>query len=262
MLSDHAPSTGDPMREPDPARETPRWPERLRDLARSLREGRAGIHGDRILEETWQILNSSLDLFLRQHARRLGRFSAEDFEDIAAQKSLDLLRKCEEGLWDPEGRTAAEIAGFLSTVARNGLVDLRRRRERLVDPGGEDGDRASWEERVTALDARDPAAGTPDAGIESAQFARALRDCAQRLQPRSRRIWFFRVFYDMSSKRIAAHPEVELNPGHVDVLLQRCRETLRRCMERAGYTPREIPPGSFVALWEAFRPDEDRKGAP
>ena len=69
------------------------------------------------------------------------------------------------------------------------------------------------------------------------------------------RIWFLRVFYGTSSKDIALHPKISLKVSHVDVLLQRSRQTIRKCMNRRGYEPRDMPPGTFVELWKSFRPE-------
>jgi DNA-directed RNA polymerase specialized sigma24 family protein len=72
------------------------------------------------------------------------------------------------------------------------------------------------------------------------------------MQPRSRRIWLFRVFYEMPTRDIASHPDISLKPGHVDVLLQRCRETIRDCMRAKGHDLHEIPPGTFIEMWRCF----------
>jgi DNA-directed RNA polymerase specialized sigma24 family protein len=95
----------------------------------------------------------------------------------------------------------------------------------------------------------------PDVLVERREFAQALRECARRLQPRSRLIWFFRVFYGMSSKQIAVHPEIALQAAHVDVLLQRVRHAVRECMHANGFEPRDMPPGTFTELWKEFHLD-------
>jgi RNA polymerase sigma factor (sigma-70 family) len=165
-------------------------------------------------------------------------------EHLASEKALDLVRRLESGAWDLEGRDPGEVTGFLSTVARNGLVDLFRERGRHVE----------HEEHEI-----EPAAGSaaapelPPVPLERKAFARSLRDCASRLTARDRTVWFFRVFYDLRSREIAQHPEVRLKPAHVDVILQRCRKAVGECMSRKGHEPGELPPGTFAELWDAFR---------
>ena len=92
-----------------------------------------------------------------------------------------------------------------------------------------------------------------DARVKRGEYAAALCGCAERLKPRSRSIWLLRVLFELPSKQIATHPEVTLNPGHVDVILQRCRQIIRDCMQKLGYEPRDMPPGTFAELWKAFR---------
>jgi RNA polymerase sigma factor (sigma-70 family) len=188
---------------------------------------------------------------LRIQGERWGPVSVEDREDIAAKKSLDLLRKTELGQWNLAGRLPGEIASFLGKVARNGLLDHLRKNCRQVRP---DPDRPP--DRVGGLPS--PGAGASGAAqaellAQRREFAAALRSCADRLQPRSRLVWFFRVFLEMPSREIAAHPDVGLKPAHVDVLLQRAREAIRECMQGKGFAPQDMPPGVFVELWRVFR---------
>ncbi|NNE43225.1 MAG: hypothetical protein HKN12_03380, partial [Gemmatimonadetes bacterium] len=93
----------------------------------------------------------------------------------------------------------------------------------------------------------------PEDRLERRRFAESLRDCAGQLTARDRTVWFFRVFYDLSSREIAGHPEVGLKAPHVDVILQRCRQAVRKCMDGKGYQPGDLPPGTFSELWAAFR---------
>ena len=96
----------------------------------------------------------------------------------------------------------------------------------------------------------------PDRRLQRKEFVEALRGCAERLEGRARLVWLFRVFCNMPSKEIAAHPEVGLKPGNVDVILQRTRQAMRACMLRNGYEARDMPPGTFVEMWRVFRFEE------
>jgi len=228
-----------------------RWPTRLKELCGAVRTARNPAFDQEAFGSIWLLLHTSISAHLRIQAARLGRVSHEDFEDIAAEKSLDLLRKIDRDEWDPSSRTIAEIEGYVTMVARNGLIDKRREDRRRVAP--KDENRPEWDVRdeQTAAWSRD--AEPPDLLVERREYAGALRNCAQSLNPRGRLIWFFRVFAGMSTKEIAAHPEVLLKPGHVDVLLQRVRGSIKECMERKGHDPSEVPSGTFTELWVAFR---------
>ena len=230
------------------------WPERLKDHIGRLHPSFGDPPPDRDREEAWVLLHSVLMNRLRGQAAELEGIDLEDLRDIAAQKSLDLMRKAESGEWDLSAREAPEIARFIAKVARNGLFDLLRERGRRARPRTDD--RPEWEvsggRQMLTGGREDP----PHMSVERMEFAAALRSCADKMEPRRRNVWIFRLFYRMSTKEIAAHPEISLKPGHVDVLLQRAREEIRKCMEKRGHDSREIPPGAFVELWKAFRMEE------
>src|SRR6185436_9691567 len=111
---------------------------------------------------------------------------------IAAAKALELLARAESGSWDSLDRSAGEVIGYIARVAHNGLVDFVRRAQREVlieNTLGEDG--------VAAIAAPPSPDAAPEARVEAGEFTRALRACVERLQPRARRVWFFRAFHEM-----------------------------------------------------------------
>ena len=199
--------------------------------------------------DVWQLVHFSLSRYLRYHTSRVGQLAHEDLEDIASEKSLELIQNIDTSSGSFGRLKATEIPGFLSTVARNGLIDGLKARRRLVqtEEGDDMTDQVTTQIRI--------APDRPDTPVERAEFAQALRKCAEALDGRTRMVWFFRVFYDMSSKRIAKHPKVELKASHVDVMLQRGRESVTQCMKKKGYEPQDMPPGTFVALWKMFHPE-------
>ena len=102
----------------------PCWAARLAAVCLELRdtgEDPDRSAGDRARnahwEEAWVLLNAGLGRYLRLHAVRLGPVPAEDLEDLAAAKSLDLVGRAVSGAWDTKDRSAGEVAAFLSTVA-------------------------------------------------------------------------------------------------------------------------------------------------
>jgi RNA polymerase sigma factor (sigma-70 family) len=226
----------------------PLWPERVQCLSRELRATRDSCRRKALQGELWLLLHMALGRYLSAQGAHRGRLPREDLEDLAAQKALELLASAERGSWEVAVRTPGEIASYVSTVARNGLIDHARRHL-----GGAMA-QAEEAELETALENESlQPVEAPEVAVERREFANALTECAAELSGRSRTIWFFRVFYDMSSKEIAGHPEVAIKPGHVDVVLQRCREAIRDCMKRKGHGTGQMPPGTFLELWKRFR---------
>jgi RNA polymerase sigma factor (sigma-70 family) len=186
---------------------------------------------------------------MRVQSRRLGYVAEADLDDIASQKALELLRRFDQEGWSLADGAPGEVRAFLARVARNGLVDHLRRTGRRAEETLDE----VRELRTDDLPGSSEELAAPDARVERSRFVDALVDCAGRLKPRDRTVWIFRAFYGMSSKEIARHPEVRLKPAHVDVLLKRVRDSLRACMKQKGYVPGDMPPGSFAAIWAAFR---------
>ncbi len=230
--------------------EGPRWPLRLKALCAEFLSPPDEAAGDRTRGEIWKIFNLALAIYLRHHASRLAGISREDLEDIASDKSLDLMHRMVQGKQRFHDRRPAEIMSFFSKVARNELMDLLKERGRWVEP--KDEERPEWEFGATGEEITMSRIERADLAAERQEFSRALLECAETLAPRSRLVWFFRVFYEMASKDIAVHPRVLVKPSHVDVLLQRSREKIRECMQRQGFQLGEIPPGTFAVLWRTF----------
>ncbi len=227
------------------------WPSRLRHASEQLQNPPDEASRTTALGQTWKILYASLSLYLRSHCSRFGAIAQEDLEDLAAEKALDLLRRIVSRKTAFADRSEGEIASFLSTVARNELLDWVKRDARRVLP--KDEDQPEWDvggiDQEAGMSTTDP----PDVSVQRREFVDALRRCAEQLEPRSRSAWFFRVFYGMPSKDIAVHPELNLKASYVDVLLQRARRTVQDCMGRRGFDARDMPPGTFAELWSAFR---------
>jgi len=221
----------------------PVWPERVIELATEWKRERGRAAGDPILGELWRLVHAALSRYVRQHGGSQARLTREDLRDIASEKSLELLRKLLDGTWDPTASSAGELCAFVSTLARNGLVDQLRIASR---------------ERHASVEPRPGVAAAGETGHLAAQrsaYVGALSRCASALHPRMQRIWFLRVFLELSSREIARHPDVATSPGAVDVALVRCRALMGECMRAKGFEPQDMPSGTFAALWEAlYRP--------
>jgi RNA polymerase sigma factor (sigma-70 family) len=201
------------------------------------------------------VLHAALFAAARAQARRVAAASAEDLEDLASGKALELLGRAEEGAWDPSGHPPHEIAGFVSRVARNGLIDLARRRGHETPASADDG---AWDAPI-----EDPAPG-PDEVLAAREFVAALGACVASLAPRSRQVWFRRVFHGVASRDLAVL--TGLQAAHVDVIVSRARAALRGCMEAKGFGSEDVRPGAFVALWPSvereWREHAERGSAP
>jgi|CXWL01.1.fsa_nt_gi RNA polymerase sigma factor (sigma-70 family) len=237
------------------------WPEHLlRSCERLGPGGGATNHASEAARtEAWVALRDALARFLRGKARRFGGISAEDLEDLASAKALDLVARAESGEWTLEDRSGGELAGYLATVAHHALIDHAKRARRTVSQT-DLGDNMD-PDILTLSSAAAAAATTTDAPALAREFIGSLRACLVQLQPRARRVWFFRVFYGMSSKAIAEHPEVMLRTAHIDVLMQRTRTAIRACMEGKGFEPSDMPSGTFVEVWEFLESLRDEAAA-
>ncbi len=232
-----------------------RWIARLQETSLQVRVEPDRRARDARIGETWELIRTALTRFLRAHEHRCGGLSREERQDLAAEKALDLVQRIERGEWDMSGHTSGEIHAYLSRTARNLIVDFGRSQKRSAAFV-----RAN-EATVPAHDGpvidlrggrgRDPAP-TPEARHESRDYVRHLRECVERLKPRARLAWFLRAFYGLASRDIGTHPGVAARPGTVDLMVHRGRAALAECMRRKGLDPREMPPGTFIALWEYF----------
>jgi len=233
---------------------TAHWPGQVAAALECLR-GAGPERREPLRARLWPLLHAGLYACLRAQAGRVPAASAEDLEDLASQKALELLLRAEQGTWTVEGRTVPEVAGYVARVARHALVDLARSRGRESPPPD---DPDAWDAAVA--DRLDPSPRPEDA-LAAREFARALHDCVATLAPRSRQAWFRRVFLERPSREIAAG--LGLQAAHVDVVVQRARAALRDCMRRGGHRDIEVRSGLFVELWRQFG-DElpvDRGGA-
>jgi RNA polymerase sigma factor (sigma-70 family) len=226
-----------------PPRDPIQWPGRLIALARQVREeggsGRAGA-------ELWTLVG----VVLRQRLRSFGRpgsgWGSDDLEDVVSDKLLDLLARFDSRAWRPEQSHPGEVVNFLTAVARNAIADLSRRAARRSFVGEE---RIDLEERSQGR-WTSPPPERAEAGEERRRFVDGLLHCCAGLSARDRNIWALRAVLELSTREIAGHPNVNLREDHVNVILKRCRDQLRRCMRGAGFELGALPPGTLLMLWE------------
>jgi DNA-directed RNA polymerase specialized sigma24 family protein len=225
------------------------WPERVIELGSQWHQVDKPSARDRILSEMWMLLNAAISRYLRVHRKRYEYGATEDLQDIASDKSLELLRKIDNHTWDPTDASPGQLCSFLSTLARNGLIDHMR----VIGSKRQDEVEAVDAGKVLRGTAMQPRHERADAGVDRDRFVEAVGNCAALLRERTRTIWFLRVLLDMPSKDIAHHPGINMKSAAVDMALSRCRTVIRQCMEEKGFKIDDVPPGAFSVLWEAFR---------
>lgn len=222
---------------------TPLWAARIRPLVAELQSARGGPR-QQLRGELWRLLHAALYAALRAQARRVVPVSAEDLEDLAAAKALELLEQAEGNRWELAGRAPHEVMGYLWRVARNALVDLARRRGREVPPPV---DAAAWDAALESHSGRE--AGPLEMTVAQ-EFVSELGDCLAALSPRARCVWTWRALLELPSREIARR--LGLKAPHVDVLAQRAREAIARCMSGKGHAVGDVHPQAFVLLWERW----------
>lgn len=229
----------------------PQWPVRIIALARAWKDAAGPSARQLLLGELWLLLNGALLRFLEPAAAGRPFFvDPEVRRDIAAEKALGLVRKLESGEWDPSVSPPGQLCAFLGVVARNGLADYertsaaeRRRAERIERSAAESG---HWPHPH-------PEEPSPETSTWRERFAGGLLECLRALTPRSQVIWFLKVFYELGSRDVGRHPELNMKAGAVDVAWGRCRRQVQACLEARGFSTRALPVGTFTTLWQAFR---------
>jgi len=225
------------------------WAERMLLLAQQLAfplEDTARAHAR---GELWLLLSAVLARFARSQVRTLGPLSREDLEDLVATKALDLMHRIESGSLVLSREEDGDVSGFIARTSRNAIIDhLRRERTRR---GGNNDHAGSID--VTEL-AIDPAhdGDAPSNRVELEELTRALEKCVENLSPRARRIWILRTFFEMSSRDIAAHPDIQLTPANVDVIAGRTRSALRAGLKQAGFDASHLAVADIARLWDRF----------
>jgi DNA-directed RNA polymerase specialized sigma24 family protein len=206
----------------------------------------------RVVAELWVVLNGALTRSVRVQCRSYGFVDQEDIKEIASEKSLAFLRNLAAGSRDIRKLTPGQVSSYLSVLARNGLVDVLRKNQNRRYLRS-----ASFDDATETQPA--PIADGAETLVKNEQFIRAICDCVMGLTPWARSAWFMRVFLDMSSDKIATHPDVGMTRTALDMLLSRTRRRIRDCMCNKGFNSDDAPPGTLVTLWDLLRADVRRE---
>jgi RNA polymerase sigma factor (sigma-70 family) len=241
-----------PIELPSPHAESegpgPLWAGEIARLCRNLPPATRLDEPMALLERLWLVVNLAVRRYLRIHSARFASVRPEDIEDLSSQKTLELLEKIVSRSWDLSNRTAAEIAAYISASARNALLDQGRRAVRLVRPEDHE-----WERTMSESTPESFGGARNEDWVDAEAYSRDLLGCLGGLAPRARLVWFFRAFYELSSREIAEHPRIKLEVGHVDVLMQRTRTAIQQCLRKAGHEATDIPAGVYARIWDVSR---------
>lgn len=204
-LSSAAKTRGDAAKEPGAASPIPPLPRtprgtiesRQRVDAESILSNLVGLHRDSVYRYCRRMLNQDAD--------------ASDVSQMVFMQAFEALCK---------GVDVQNERAWLLGIARNRCVDrLRRPGPELLDQEGL--------ERVVD---RDPGG---DLVTSDSAARRALEDCLDALEPRSRAVLLLRFHDDLSYQEISALTGD--SPGALRVRVARALPVLRGCLEKKGF---------------------------
>lgn len=115
-----------------------------------------------------------------------------------------------------EHRSERQTVAFLRRVARNQLLQARRRQGRELNTVELAAAEAAW------------AAAAPDDGLDN--YLSALRDCVQELKGHAQQA--IQLVYRDRCSRSEVAAQLNMKPEGIKTLLRRARTTLRNCVER------------------------------
>ncbi len=158
--------------------------------------------------------------FAHQHTAALARVARA--EGLTADDALDAVQEAfETFLLLPQARAlvgeAEESRALLGVIVRNAARNFRRRHAHARP-------HEALDEEATLLDALP----TVDELLVQAEAHAHLQGCVDRLVEIQRRVVTLRMLEEASGADVAA--ALELQPGHVAVLLHRAKKALVRCM--------------------------------
>lgn len=156
----------------------------------------------------------------RDHTSALARLARA--EGLLAEDALDAVQEAFETMLRlPQARSLVgakeDSRLLLGAIVRNAARNMRRRHHRA---------RPHVEFTEAAL--AEGAEPTVEALIQRAEAHARAQGCVDRLGEIQRRVVVLRMLDEVSGTAAAA--ELDLQPGHVAVLLHRARQALLRCM--------------------------------
>lgn len=162
----------------------------------------------------------SPEQLIRKHQAGIWRYlrflgaEADRVDDLVQETFLAVLRSEKAGKFTQ--RSPGETVAYLRQVARNRLVDVRRRDGRAPETVAVEAAESVWANVAT------------EDGLED--YLAALRDCLSPLTERAQKA--LRLFYEKRHSRDAVAEQLDMKPDGIKTLLRRSRKSLRECIER------------------------------
>jgi len=158
-----------------------------------------------------------------QYLRYLGASDASEADDLTQETFLALLGAIRKKSFEERGTAAT--AGYLRKIARNQLLQLRRRRGKELDTVQLEVAEQVWSHTINR-NGRESASDQD--GVET--FLQELARCREKLEGRVRQVvdWF----YQEGLSRDAIASRLDMKPQGIKTLLRRTRQSLRECVER------------------------------
>lgn len=141
----------------------------------------------------------------------------------------------------------AALKTWVFAILRNKIIDILRRRQRLVEASRLQGDDDSGESIQALFDGRGywqaeerPAAWSqPAEEIRNGQFWRVFEACLNGLPETQSRVFMMREFLELDSQEICLTEQLSVSNLHV--ILHRARLRLRECLENNWFLDGERP---------------------
>lgn len=160
-------------------------------------------------------IDVDLASLVREHQADVWRYlrylgaSANDADDLTQETFLAMSRAAFIE------RSPPETAAYLRTVARNQLLQARRRAGREIDTVELTVAEQVWKANVSG-------------GFDD--YLAALNDCLEKLEGRAREV--VEQFYRQARSRQEIAEQMKMKPDGVKSLLRRTRGVLRQCIEQ------------------------------
>lgn len=157
------------------------------------------------------------ETIVRQHQAGVWRYlrflgaERSEADDLTQETFLALFRS------HFEHRTPGQTSGYLRAVARNQLLQFRRRQGKELNTVQMEVAESVWAE------------ADQDDGLEN--YLTALECCLEKLDGKSKDA--VELFYRQGLGREAVGKRMDLKPQGVKSLLRRTREVLRECVKRS-----------------------------
>lgn len=170
--------------------------------------------------------NQTLQKLVQEHQATVWRYlrylgaESPEADDLTQETFLAVARAQQQGQF--KHHTDRQTTAYLRTVARNGLLMLRRKQKREIKTTDLEAAERVWAETVDQDNQNTGWANLTD----------QLQGCLEKLAGKANRA--IDLHYRVGASRAAIAEELGMKPDGVKTLLRRTRATLRECLQRGG----------------------------